>query len=369
MIVGCPLEVKVREHRVGIVPASAHALAKAGHTVLIEKGAGLGSGISDQDYIAVSAQIVDTAEEVWQRSDMIVKVKEPMASEYHHMRADQILFTFLHLAADLKLTNALLERRVCGVGYETIEVNKTLPILKPMSEVAGRMSIQVGAWCLEKHQGGMGLLLGGVTGVERGNVTILGGGIVGTNAARIAVGMGANVTIIDSNLDRLEYLDNIYLGRLQTLCSTPHNIAVNVSRAALVIGAVLIPGAKAPNLITRGMLKNMQDGAVIVDVAVDQGGCVETMHPTTHDSPTFVVDGIVHYGVSNMPGAVARTSTLALAHATLPFMLQIANLGIVRAALASTSIKKGINTFQGHITYEAVANATDLPYKALEELL
>lgn len=369
MIVGCPREIKVREHRVGIIPASALALVNNGHTVLVEKNAGLGSGISDAEYLAVKAQIVDSADEVWRRSDMIVKVKEPMVSEYQLMRTNQIIYTFLHLAAEPKLTAALLEREVCGVGYETIEVNKTLPLLKPSSEVAGKMSIQVGAWCLEKHQGGKGLLLGGVTGVARGNVTILGGGVVGSNAARVAIGMGANVTVIDINLERLAHLDDIFAGQLTTLFSTPHAIAQSVATADLVVGAVLIPGAKAPHLVSKEMLRDMSPGSVIVDTAVDQGGCVETIHATTHDNPTYEVDGIVHYGVSNMPGAVARTSTFALAHATLPYMLQIANLGIIRACQSSAIIRSGINTFRGQVTYEAVAKSGNFKYKALEELL
>jgi alanine dehydrogenase len=368
VIVGCPIEIKQKENRVGIVPASAHALTTAGHTVLIEQGAGLGSGISDEDYAAVGSEIVDSVDEVWQRADMIVKVKEPLPPEYKRMRPGQTLFTYLHLAPEPELTRALLEQKVAGVAYETIEVNGRLPLLKPMSEVAGKMSIQVGAWCLEKERGGKGVLLGGVPGVHRGKVVIIGGGVVGVNAAKIAVGMGADVVILDNNLDRLEYLDDVFLGRAQTLYSTPHNVREQVKRADLVIGAVLIPGARAPQLITRDLLDEMDDGSVIVDVAVDQGGIVETGRVTTHDNPTYVVSGVVHYGVANMPGAVARTSTFALDHATMPYMMKLANLGL-KEAVKDPAIKKGVNTYGGHVTYEAVALAHDLPYVPLENLL
>ncbi|MFZ9887560.1 MAG: alanine dehydrogenase [Myxococcota bacterium] len=368
MIVGCPTEIKQKENRVGIVPASAHALVSAGHKVLIQKDAGIGSGLSDELYREVGAEIVDSAEEVWSRSDMVVKVKEPLPPEFPRMRKDQVLFTYLHLAPEPELTKALLEREVAGVAYETIEVGGRLPLLKPMSEVAGKMAIQVGAWCLEKERGGKGILLGGVPGVHRGKVVIIGGGVVGVNAAKIAVGMGAEVVILDNNLDRLEYLDDIFLGRAQTLYSTPHTLREQVKRADLIVGAVLIPGARAPKLITRELLREMEDGSAIVDVAVDQGGIVETGRVTTHDNPTFVVDGVVHYGVANMPGAVARTSTFALAHATLPYMLKLANLGL-RGAIRDEAMKKGVNTLQGHVTYQAVAEAHGLPYKSVDELL
>ena len=369
MIVGCPSEIKVKEHRVGIVPASAKALIASGHQVLIQKGAGLGSGIEDAEYKAAGSQIVATAAEVWGNSQMIVKVKEPLKSEYGFLRSDQILYTFLHLAAESELTQALLENNVTGIAYETIQVGASLPLLKPMSEVAGRMSIQVGAWCLEKHQGGKGMLLGGVTGVPKANVVVIGGGVVGLNAAKIASGMGADVTILDTNLARLEYLDDIFGGRIQTLYSTAHHVLECVRNADLVIGAVLIAGARAPNLVTRSMLASMGRGSVIVDVAVDQGGCVESMHATTHDDPTFVVDGVVHYGVSNMPGAVARTSTFALANATLPYMREIANEGAVRACLQNPSLALGLNTFKGNVTYQAVAKAHGLPFVEFQQLV
>ena len=368
MIVGCPTEVKSRENRVGIVPAAARELASRGHTVLLQKDAGIGSGISDEDYVSAGAIIVDSAAEVWSRSDMIVKVKEPLEQEYDLMREGQMLFTYLHLAAVPSLANALVERNITGVAYETIEVDGRLPLLKPMSEVAGKMSIQVGAWCLEKERGGKGVLLGGVPGVPRGKVTVIGGGVVGVNAAKIAVGMGANVTILDQNLDRLEYLDDVFLGRVQTLYYTPLTIAESCADADLIIGAVLVPGARAPNLINREMLKSFAPGTVIVDVAVDQGGCVETSKVTTHDNPTFTVDGVVHYGVANMPGAVARTSTFALSHSTIRFMVQLANDG-VDAIRNSVPLQRGVNTMGGHVTYEAVSQALNMPYKPLADLL
>lgn len=369
MIIGCPTEIKPRENRVGLVPSSANALTRNGHTVLIQKGAGQGSGIPDSAYEAAGAKIVETAEEVWEKADMVVKVKEPLPEEFSRMREGQLLFTYLHLAAAPELTKALVEQKVTGVAYETIEVNGRLPLLKPMSEVAGKMAIQVGAWCLEKERGGKGVLLGGVPGVHRGKVVIIGGGVVGVNAAKIAVGMGAEVVILDNNLDRLEYLDDVFLGRAQTLYSTPHHIAEQVEKADLVVGAVLVTGARAPKLVTREMLAAMNDGSVIVDVAVDQGGCVETMRVTTHDNPTFIVDGVVHYGVANMPGAVARTSTFALTNATLPYVLKLADQGIVAAVKADPAMAKGVNTHAGHVTYQAVAEAVDLPYTPLEKVL
>jgi len=369
MIVGCPKEIKVREYRVGLVPASARELVAHGHSVLIEKDGGLGAGISNKDYSAVGATIVESADEIWQQSDMVVKVKEPIEPEYVLMKPGQILFTFLHLAAEAKLTHALLANDVSAIAYETIEINGTLPLLKPMSEVAGRLAIQVGAWCLEKPQGGKGILLGGVPGVRRGNVTIIGGGVVGCNAAKIALGMGADVTLLDTNLDRLEYLDHIFAGRIKTLYSNSHNVAENIVNADLVVGAVLIVGARAPKLVTKKDISKMAHGSVIVDVAVDQGGCVETMHPTTHDTPTFEVDGVLHYGVSNMPGAVAHTSTFALAHATHPFMLELANQGAKKACQKNSALALGLNTHKGHITYEAVARAHSMPFKSLDNLI
>lgn len=369
MKIGCPKEIKVREYRVGMIPAAVKALSTAGHDVYVQKGAGIYAGIPDADYQAAGAKIRDTAEEIWQLSDMIVKVKEPMAPEFKLMRPGQILYTFLHLAAEPALTKALLERDVSGVAYETIQEGKTLPLLKPMSEVAGRMAVQVGAYYLERPQGGKGILLGGVPGVSRAKVTVLGGGIGGTNAAKIALGMGADVTVLDTNLERLEYLDHIFDGQLKTLYSTKHAIGEQVRNADLVIGCVLIAGAKAPHLVTRDMIREMTEGSVIVDLAVDQGGCVETMHATTHDDPTFVVDGVVHYGVSNMPGAVARTSTFALAHATLRYMCEIANLGLEVACRRYPALSMGLNTYKGQVTYKAVAEAMQLPFRELTTML
>lgn len=369
MIVGCPTEIKSKENRVGMIPAAAQALVAAGHTVLLEEGAGLGSGVPDELYTEVGVEIVKTADDLWARAEMIVKVKEPLEPEFARMREGQLLFTYLHLAAEPALTQALLDRKVTGVAYETIEVDGKLPLLKPMSEVAGKMSVQVGAWCLEKERGGKGVLLGGVPGVHRAKVLVIGGGVVGVNAAKIAVGMGAEVVILDRNVDRLAYLDDVFLGRAQTLYSTPHTLLDHLRRADLVIGAVLIPGARAPKLITRETLTEMEEGTVIVDVAVDQGGIVETMKVTTHDNPTFVVDGVVHYGVANMPGAVARTSTQALAHSTMPYMLELAAKGAVRAAHDRRAIALGINTFGGHCTYQAVAEALELEYVPVEKAI
>jgi alanine dehydrogenase len=369
VIIGCPTEIKTRENRVGIIPASVQALKTAGHTVLVQQGAGIGSGITDDVFKSAGAEIVATANEVWSRADMVVKVKEPLPPEYPLMREGQILYTYLHLAPEPRLTSELLTRKVSGVAYETIQVGNNLPLLKPMSEVAGKMSVQVGAWCLEKERGGKGILLGGVPGVPRAKVVIIGGGVVGLNAAKIAVGMGAEVVIVDNNLDRLEYLDDVFLGRAQTLYSTPHEIAEQVESADLVIGAVLVAGARAPKLVTRDLLKKMEPGSVIIDVAVDQGGCVETMKVTTHDNPIFLVDGIVHYGVANMPGAVARTSTYALNHATFPYLKRLADAGLVEACRADPALAKGVNTHAGHVTYKAVADAHGLAYAPLAEVL
>ncbi len=369
MIVGCPTEIKSREHRVGIIPAAVALLKETHHTVLVQQGAGKGSGITDEMFAHAGAEIVDSAADVWARADMVVKVKEPLPPEYPLMREGQILYTYLHLAPEPTLTNELLKRKVAGVAYETIQVGNTLPLLKPMSEVAGKMAIQVGAWCLEKERGGKGVLLGGVPGVRRAKVVIIGGGVVGLNAAKIAVGMGAEVVILDRSRDRLEYIDDVFLGRAQTLYSTPEDIREQCMEADLVVGAVLVAGARAPRLVTREMLKEMEEGTAIVDVAVDQGGCVETMRVTTHDQPTFVVEGIVHYGVANMPGAVARTSTYALNHATLPYLKKLADMGLKEAVRGDPALSFGVNTFQGHITYKAVADAHALEYVALSSLL
>lgn len=370
MMVGCVKEIKDNENRVGLVPAGVRALSDHRHTVLVETQAGEGSGISDAEYKAAGAKIVAHAEEVWKKADMIVKVKEPLETEHKRMRESQIVFTYFHLAPLPKLTKVLMDRKVTAVAYETIrEADGSLPLLTPMSEVAGRMSIQVGAQYLEKINGGRGVLLGGVPGVPPAQVVILGGGIVGMNAAKMAVGMGANVTILDKNLNQLRYIDDVFNGCVATLASNSHTIFESVKKADLLVGAVLIPGAEAPKLVTRKMIRAMKKGAVIVDVAVDQGGCIETTHPTTHSKPTFFVEGILHYCVANMPGAIPRTSTFALTNATLPYGLALANHGFMKAVKASAALREGVNTYRGYLTYEAVAKAQKLKYTALESLL
>jgi alanine dehydrogenase len=370
MIVGLPKEIKDNEYRVGLTPAGVRALTDAGHKVVVERSAGEGSGFGDDLYERAGAKMLDTADEVWQQGEMIVKVKEPIAPEYPRMREGQLLFTYLHLAPDRELTRQLLERKVTGVAYETITDKRgTLPLLTPMSEVAGRMAVQVGAHYLEKMSGGRGILLGGVPGVPAARVVIIGGGVVGTNAAKIAVGMGAHVTIIDNNLDRLRELDDIFLSKISTLASSAYMIHDAISEADLIIGAVLVPGAAAPRLVTRNMLKDVPNGAVIVDVAVDQGGCIETTHPTTHSDPTYYVEGVLHYCVANMPGAVPRTSTFALTNATLPYALKLANKGFVEAINSDPGLKEGVNTYAGYVTYEAVARDQGLEYKSIDELL
>lgn len=364
MIIGCPKEIKSQEGRVGLTPAGADTLVRAGHTVYMEKSAGLNSGFTDAEYAAVGAQILETAEEVFAAADMIIKVKEPLLPEYELLKEGQILFTYLHLAPDPQQTQALLKKKVIGIAYETVQpADNTLPLLAPMSEVAGRLCIQTGARMLESNHGGRGVLLGGVTGVERANVVIVGGGNVGLNAARIAVGMGANVTIIDLNIKRLAYLDDIFGGRVQTLLSNPFNIANAVKDADLVVGCVLIPGAKAPKLVTEEMVMTMKPGSVLVDVAIDQGGSIETIdRTTTHANPYFVKHGVLHYSVANMPGAVPRTSTLALTGATLPYALKIANLGAEAACKADSGLMKGLNVYRGHVTCAAVAKDQGLEY-------
>jgi alanine dehydrogenase len=363
MIVGVPTEVKTREYRVGMIPAGARMLTSRGHKVLVQQGAGLGSGLTDEAYKTAGAEIVASADEVWKRSDMIFKVKEPLPEEYTRMREGQILYTYLHLAAAPQLTQELLRRGVTGVAYETIELDDgRLPLLQPMSAVAGRMAIQVAATYLEKEKGGKGILLGGVPGVRRGRVAIIGGGIVGQHAARMAIGLGAMVNILDINPDTLAYVDDIYQGRVNTLYSDPLSIEESVTRADVVVGAVLVAGAKAPKLVTEDMIKKMEPGSVIVDVAVDQGGCIETCHPTTHDDPTFTVHGVIHYCVANMPGAVARTSTFALNNATLAYGVKIADMGIHAAAAADRHLAKGINTHKGKITHKAVASAVNADF-------
>jgi len=370
LIVGLPKEIKDNEYRVGLTPAGVRALKDAGHQILVETNAGAGSGFEDSLYERAGGTIVSSADEVWARAEMIVKVKEPIASEYPRMREGQLLFTYLHLAPDRELTQELLKRKVTGIAYETItDRHGTLPLLTPMSEVAGRMAIQVGAHYLEKMSGGRGILLGGVPGVPAARVVIIGGGVVGTNAAKIAVGMGAHVTIIDNNLDRLRELDDIFLSKISTLASSAYMIHDAISQADLIIGAVLVPGAAAPKLVTRSMLKDVPNGAVIVDVAVDQGGCIETTHPTTHSNPTYYVEGVLHYCVANMPGAVPRTSTFALTNATLPHALKLANKGFLQAITSDAGLKEGVNTYAGHCTYEAVASAQGIAYAPLDQLI
>lgn len=370
MIIGVPKEIKANENRVALLPAGVELLKQNGHGVLIEKSAGLGSGFTDAEYVKAGAKIVNTPAEVYGQADMIMKVKEPLASEYPLLRDGQIVFTYFHFAASRELTEAIIKSKCVAIAYETVQAaDGTLPLLVPMSEVAGRMSIQEGARCLEKTHGGIGVLLGGVPGVEPANVVIIGGGVVGTNAAKIAAGLGARVQILDINLDRLRYLDDVMPRNVQTLMSNPTNIRKAVSEAALVVGAVLIPGAKAPRLVTRDMLKLMKRGSVIVDVAVDQGGCVESIHPTTHDHPTFEVDGVIHYGVANMPGAVPMTSTIALTNATLPFAIHIAKHGYPNCVKNNLELAKGVNIVHGQVTYKGVAEAFDLPYVPLEQVL
>jgi alanine dehydrogenase len=370
MIIGCPKEIKTREYRVGLVPGGVAALTARGHQVLIEKGAGVGSGIADDLYEVAGGKIVEKAADVWARAEMIVKVKEPVPSEYALMREGQTVYTYFHLAADKPLSKALLERKVAAVAYETIQTDDgQLPLLKPMSEVAGRMAVQVGAVQLEKEHGGKGVLLSGVPGVRRGKVVILGGGTVGTNSAKLASGMGADTVVLDVNNNRLAYLDDIFGSRITPVYSDPAQIAKYVRDADLVIGGVLIPGAKAPKLVSEKLISEMQEGSVVVDVAVDQGGCIETCHPTTHDHPTYTVHGVVHYCVANMPGAVAQTSTFALTNATIGYALRLADLGVVEAVKRDRSLALGVNTFNGHCTYKAVAEAHDLDYTPLEKAL
>lgn len=369
MKIGLPKEIKDNEYRVGLTPAGVQALVHSGHTVYVQKTAGEGSGFKDEQYVKAGGQLLDTADEVWATGDMIVKVKEPVAPEYPRMRENQVLFTYLHLAPELELTKQMLERKVTGVAYETITSGRRLPLLIPMSEVAGRMSVQVGATYLEKMNGGKGILLGGVPGVPAANVVIIGGGIVGTEAAKMAVGLGAKVTIIDRDLDRLRQLDDIFLSKVQTLASSRYQIEEAISHADLVIGAVLVVGAAAPKLVTRDMLHLLPQGSVLVDVAVDQGGCFETTHATTHSNPTYYEEGVLHYCVANMPGAVPRTSTFALTNATLPYALDLANKGFEQAIKDDAGLQEGVNTYAGKLTYEAVATSQGLEYTPLDTLI
>ncbi|PYS96496.1 MAG: alanine dehydrogenase [Acidobacteria bacterium] len=370
MQVGVPREIKDNEYRVSMVPAGVRALVDAGHTVLVESNAGAGSGIDNAAYQSAGGVIVSDAAAIFRRADLVLKVKEPLEPEIPLLRRGQVLFTYLHLAPQPRLTKALLDGGVTAIAYETITDHEGgLPLLTPMSEVAGRMSIQVGAFYLQKTLGGRGILLGGVPGVPAGDVAILGGGTVGINAAMMALGLGARVTILDRSLPRLRYLDEIFQGRVTTLYSTTAYVAEAVRRADLLIGAVLVPGAAAPRLVTRAMIGTMKKGAVIIDVAVDQGGCIETTHPTTHSAPTYEVDGVVHYCVANMPGAVPRTSTFALTNATLPYVLRIAARGFRDAVRDDPTLRPGVNTHDGKVTHEAVAQSQGLPYAPIDSLV
>jgi alanine dehydrogenase len=369
MIVGIPKEIKDNENRVSTTPSGVSEYVERGHQVIVERSAGVGSGFEDHEYEAAGATLVDSHAEVFAKAEMIVKVKEPIESEYGLMREDQILYTYLHLAAEEALTKTLIDRKVASIAYETVEMaNHALPLLTPMSEVAGRMAVHVGAHYLEKVHGGRGLLLGGVAGVPPAEVVVIGGGVVGTNAAQIALGMGAHVTVLDVSIDRLRYLDQVLHGRFQTLASSRGNIAAAVRNCDLLIGGVLIPGAKAPKLVTAEMVSTMRRGSVIVDVAIDQGGCIETVRPTSHSNPTFEVDGVIHYCVTNMPGAVPRTSTFALSNVTLPYGLQLASLGM-QAVAKDAALAKGVNVYKGQVTYPAVAEAFGLEYTPLDKLL
>ena len=372
MKIGCPKEIKNNEFRVGLTPNAAHAYVQAGHSVFIESGAGLGSALPDCEYEAAGCTILKTAAEIWSAADMIVKVKEPLKQEYDLMKEGQLIFTYFHFAADRELLDVCLKKKIISEAYETVEENHTLPLLKPMSEVAGRMSALMGSYYLSKHYCGRGILPCGVTGVSPAQVLILGGGTVGANAAKTAAGLGANVTVCDLNLARLEFLSEILPSNVTCLYSDPLTVKTALKKADIVIGAVLIPGAKAPKLVTKEDLKTMQSGAVMVDVAIDQGGCFETSRPTTHSDPVYTVDNIIHYCVVNMPGAYARTSTFALNNATLPYGLQLAAKGIKKACKENTALLTGLNTYDGFITYEPVAQAFGLeklympPLKALE---
>lgn len=365
MLIGVPKEIKNRENRVGVVPGGVAQLIASGHKVIIQKGAGLGAGIPDEKFVAAGAKIVETKEDVWGQAEMVMKVKEPIEPEYKLMRDGQILYTYLHLAAVPELAKELVNRKVSAVAYETIELaNGSLPLLTPMSEVAGRMAVQVGAQCLQKHNGGKGLLLGGVPGVKRGRVVIIGGGVVGINSAKMAVGLGASVTIMDVNAARLAYLDDVFGNNVTTLMSNPENISAAVREADLVVGAVLITGAKAPMLVSRKDVANMEPDSAVVDVAIDQGGCIETIKPTTHDDPVYKTEGVLHYGVTNIPGDVPKTSTYALTNVTLRYALELANKGLSRALEQNESLRKGLNTHAGKVTHQAVAEALNMPYSA-----
>ncbi len=371
MIIGVPKEIKANENRVAITPAGVTNFVRNGHEVFIEKNAGLGSGFTDEEFIEEGAKILGTPDEIYDRADMILKVKEPLPSEYNLLKPGQILFTYLHLASDKKMTEALLEANIIGIAYETVQLpNGFLPLLTPMSEIAGRMSVQIGAHFLEKPHGGKGVLLSGAPGVLPAKVTVVGGGNVGANAARIAAGLGADVTIVELSPTRLRALEDLFNNRVKTLMSNPYNVKKAVSESDLVIGAVLVPGAKAPTVVTEDMVKEMQPGSVIVDVAIDQGGCIETCdHASTHDDPIYIKYDVVHYSVANIPGAVPRTATVSLTDSTIPYAVKIANLGVKEAVKRDKALALGVNMINGNLTYKAVADDLDLPYMPIEEAL
>lgn len=370
MIVGVPKEIKEQENRVALTPAGVDALVRAGHKVIVETNAGMGAGFTDEEYKSIGAEILPEAAKVWEQSDMIMKVKEPLKSEYKYFKKDLIIFTYLHLAAEEELTKALVESGAVAIAYETVQnPDRSLPLLTPMSEVAGRMAVQQGSIYLEKTRGGKGLLIDGVPGVPPAHVVVVGAGIVGTGAIRRAIGLGARVTVLDINVDRLRYLGEVFMGRLETLYSNNYNLTQAVKTADLVVGAVLIPGAKAPKLVTEEMVKLMEPGSVLVDVAIDQGGCMETTYPTTHADPIFMKHDVVHYAVANIPGAVPRTSTLALTNVTLPYAVRIANKGWKQALIDEEPLRKGANVLDGKIVYKSVADAFDMSYTPVEEVL
>lgn len=371
MIIGVPKEIKAQENRVSLTPAGVDALKRAGHKIYVEKGAGVSSGFSDSEYEEFGAEIFDSAAHVWENSNMILKVKEPLEGEFKYFREDLIIFTFLHLANEEALTKALLEAKTTAIAYETVQLpSRLLPLLTPMSEVAGRMAIQKGAIHLENTFGGKGKLIDGVPGVPPAHIVVVGGGIVGTGAVRRAIGLGARVTVLDIDIDRLRYLGEVFMGKVETLYSNNYNLLKVMETADLVVGAVLIPGAKAPKIITEEMVKNMEEGSVIVDIAIDQGGCVETIDgPTTHENPTFVKHGVIHYAVANMPAAVSETSTLALTNVTLPYVMQIANMGWKEAVKKNEPLSKGVNLTAGKVVYKAVADTFNLEYEQLEDII
>lgn len=371
MIIGVPKEIKAQENRVSLTPAGVDALKRAGHKIYVEKGAGVSSGFSDSEYEEFGAEIFDSAAYIWENSNMILKVKEPLEEEFKYFREDLIIFTFLHLANEEALTKALLEAKTTAIAYETVQLpSRLLPLLTPMSEVAGRMAIQKGAIHLENTFGGKGKLIDGVPGVPPAHIVVVGGGIVGTGAVRRAIGLGARVTVLDIDIDRLRYLGEVFMGKVETLYSNNYNLLKVMETADLVVGAVLIPGAKAPKIITEEMVRNMEEGSVIVDIAIDQGGCVETIDgPTTHENPTFVKHGVIHYAVANMPAAVSETSTLALTNVTLPYVMQIANMGWKEAVKKNEPLSKGVNLTAGKVVYKAVADTFNLEYEQLEDII